>query len=183
MEFSIEDYIIKHKFNPDLILKNILNISDDLWTEHKWYGNFSNQFSTLTDCVSQNFYPKSEDFLLIKINKIVEEVFKIYSKKFPLVQLSKSSLVRYNKYNIGSNMNLHVDHIHSLFDGINKGIPIITALFLLNDNFEGGEFYMHGRDYNLKAGECIVFPSSFMYPHEVKKITKGVRYSASIWMW
>ena len=75
----------------------------------------------------------------------------------------------------------HVDHIHSLFDGKEKGIPILSMVGLLNDNFKGGEFLICNKDINLKQGEVVVFPSVFLFPHEVKKIIKGDRYSFVVW--
>ena len=36
----------------------------------------------------------------------------------------------------------HCDHISSLFDGQIKGIPMLSVVGQLNDNFEGGEFVM-----------------------------------------
>ena len=35
--------------------------------------------------------------------------------------------------------------------------------------------------YNLNAGDIIVFPSNFLYPHSILPITLGVRYSIIIW--
>jgi len=52
---------------------------------------------------------------------------------------------------------------------------------LLNDTFTGGEFYVNGVDMKLKKGDIIIFPSNFMYPHEVKTIKKGERYSYVSW--
>jgi predicted 2-oxoglutarate/Fe(II)-dependent dioxygenase YbiX len=68
-----------------------------------------------------------------------------------------------------------------MFDGENKGIPILSVVGLLNDNFTGGEFYVNGVNMKLKKGDIIVFPSNFMYPHEVKTIKKGERYSYVSW--
>ena len=34
----------------------------------------------------------------------------------------------------------------------------------------------------IKQGSVIVFPSNFMYDHEVKKVTKGNRYSVMTWI-
>lgn len=96
------------------------------------------------------------------------------------------SQVRYNRYSTGMTMNLHCDHIFSLFDGNVKGIPILTLVGLLNDDFEGGEFTMWKdpeKDMKLKAGDILVFPSNFLYPHKVNHVTSGVRYSFVSWVW
>jgi predicted 2-oxoglutarate/Fe(II)-dependent dioxygenase YbiX len=80
-------------------------------------------------------------------------------------------------------MEMHVDHIHSLFDGERKGIPALSILGLLNDDFDGGEFVMWDEDMKLNAGDIIIFPSNFLYPHKVNTITNGERYSVINWAW
>lgn len=94
------------------------------------------------------------------------------------------SEVRFNKYETGTEMKTHCDHIKTLFDGGDKGVPILTVLGGLNDDYEGGELIMWD-DYvvPLKAGTVMVFPSNFMYPHKVNVVTKGVRYSYVSWVW
>jgi predicted 2-oxoglutarate/Fe(II)-dependent dioxygenase YbiX len=46
-------------------------------------------------------------------------------------------------------------------------------LGVLNDDYEGGEFIMFD-DYEIKfkAGDLIIFPSIFLYPHLVKPVKK-----------
>lgn len=59
----------------------------------------------------------------------------------------------------------------------------ISCSFALNDDYEGGEFAFFGRElvYKLNKGSCIMFPSNFMYPHEVMPVTSGTRYSIVTW--
>jgi predicted 2-oxoglutarate/Fe(II)-dependent dioxygenase YbiX len=78
----------------------------------------------------------------------------------------------------------HCDHIHDIFDGEKKGIPILSCLGALNDNYKGGEFILFdNKQVELKAGELLIFPSNFMYPHEIKPVTKGTRYSYISWVY
>ena len=93
------------------------------------------------------------------------------------------SHVRFNKYAENKKMALHADHIHSMFDGERKGIPILSVLGVLNDDYEGGEFVLIDEKINLSKGDIIVFPSNFMYPHKVEPVTKGTRYSYISWIW
>jgi predicted 2-oxoglutarate/Fe(II)-dependent dioxygenase YbiX len=52
----------------------------------------------------------------------------------------------------------------------------------LNEDYEGGEFLFSSKhEITFKAGDMLVFPSNFMYPHEVKEIRKGERYSFVAW--
>ena len=52
----------------------------------------------------------------------------------------------------------------------------------LNDDYEGGEFIMFDNyEIKFKAGDLIIFPSVFLYPHLVKPVKKGIRYSFVSW--
>lgn len=94
------------------------------------------------------------------------------------------TLPRFNKYSTDTQMKIHCDHIHSMFDGNRKGVPILTILGALNDDYEGGELIMwNDTQLELKAGQVMMFPSNFLYPHEVKLVTKGTRYSYVSWVW
>lgn len=59
----------------------------------------------------------------------------------------------------------------------------VSCSFILNDDYEGGEFAFFDRElkYKLKKGSCIMFPSNFMYPHEIMPVTSGTRYSIITW--
>ena len=94
------------------------------------------------------------------------------------------SLLRFNKYEKNKRMACHVDHIKSLFDGNATGIPILSIVGLLNDDYEGGEFVMfNNKKINLNQGDILIFPSVFLYPHKVEPVTKGARYSFVSWAW
>ena len=91
---------------------------------------------------------------------------------------------RFNKYSENKKMALHIDHIQSLFDGDRRGIPILSCLGLLNDDYRGGEFIMFGdTEIKFKAGDLLIFPSIFLYPHRVDAVKKGNRYSYISWVW
>ena len=81
-------------------------------------------------------------------------------------------------------MELHCDHIQSMFDGERKGIPTLSIVGILNDDYEGGEFIMwEDKEIKLKTGDLLIFPSTFLYPHKVNLVTKGTRYSFVSWTW
>jgi len=92
--------------------------------------------------------------------------------------------IRFNRYTENSNMKMHCDHIHSLFDGNRKGVPVLTMVGLLNDDFDGGEFIMWEDELiPMSAGSLVIFPSNFLYPHRVNPVTYGTRYSFVTWSW
>ena len=81
-------------------------------------------------------------------------------------------------------MRPHCDHIHDLFDGNTKGIPILSIVGSLNNDYNGGDFIMWGNQkIEIPAGSIIVFPSNFMYPHCVTQVTEGTRYSFVSWVY
>ena len=93
--------------------------------------------------------------------------------------------IKWNKYVEGKSMDTHVDHVRSIFENVldtPKGIPVISIVGLLNDKFEGGEFQLFDdTTIKLKAGDLLLFPSNFLYPHRVLPVTKGVRHSYVSW--
>lgn len=103
-------------------------------------------------------------------------VIKKYNEKFPLALIQEDSgydLLRYEENQF------YIQHTDSF-----KGRPrAVSCSFALNDDYEGGEFAFFDRElvYKLKKGSCIMFPSNFMYPHEIMPVTSGTRYSIVTW--
>ena len=94
------------------------------------------------------------------------------------------SRIKFNRYGKNQIMTKHIDHIKSLFDGERKGIPVLSIIGALNNNYTGGELiFFDNHQIKLKEGDILLFPSNFMYPHLVKPITKGKRYSFVSWSW
>lgn len=94
------------------------------------------------------------------------------------------SPIRWNRYKETRKMAEHCDHIQSLFDGKRKGVPILSVLGSLNDDYTGGELVFFG-DQTIKfgKGDLLIFPSNFLYPHRVEPVTSGTRWSYVSWVW
>ncbi len=73
----------------------------------------------------------------------------------------------------------YVEHTDN---GINN--RTLTCIMILNDDYEGGKLRFFSGKYTpeLKKGSIIIFPSAFMFPHEVTEVTSGVRYSIVSWI-
>ena len=119
------------------------------------------------------------------LKSIVSDVANLYTEE---VKKSKRNFVvqkttdfRVNKYEKGGYMSLHCDNIHHSH-GQQYGYPQASVLLFLNDDFEGGEFIVSELRLNINKGDAIIFPSNFMFPHEVKKVTKGTRWSIVSWL-
>jgi hypothetical protein len=101
---------------------------------------------------------------------------KKYKEKFPLAEIQEDSGYELLRYTEGQFYTTHTDSF--------KGRPrAVSCSFALNDDYEGGEFAFFDRElvYKLKKGSCIMFPSNFMYPHEIMPVTSGTRYSIVTW--
>jgi hypothetical protein len=74
----------------------------------------------------------------------------------------------------------HVDHFAE--------IPrTMSCILLLNNDYEGGNLWFRNPDgsgeweVDVKPNRMIIWPSNFLYPHTVKPVTKGKRYSVVAW--
>lgn len=81
------------------------------------------------------------------------------------------------KYEVGD---YYIQHSDSFKDQPRA----LTVIISINDNYEGGEVALFNRElkYKLNAGDILIFPSNFMYPHEITPVTKGIRYSLITWV-
>ena len=95
-----------------------------------------------------------------------------------------NSQAHYIKYPTGTGMDTHCDHVRNQFDGTRKGIPILSLLVSLNDDYDGGELLFFEADIiKPNTGDCLMFPSNFLYPHKVQTVSGGTRYSFVVWIW
>jgi hypothetical protein len=74
----------------------------------------------------------------------------------------------------------HTDHF--------ADIPrTMSCILLLNNDYEGGNLCFRNPDgsgeweLEVKPNRMIIWPSNFLYPHTVKPVTKGMRYSVVAW--
>jgi hypothetical protein len=189
---NLKDYIL-HLDN--WIPKNIIDTSlkelsnDKTWQRHTFTNPRTfkskpkNGDKELDICYGNKLtYIKELHQLTWKALEKYIVIDKIGGKSF--IGWSGFSPIRFNRYNKDQIMSKHCDHIVSLFEGKNRGIPILSIVAVLNDNYKGGEFIMFD-DYEIKfkAGDLIIFPSVFLYPHLVKPVKKGIRYSFVSWAW
>jgi hypothetical protein len=79
------------------------------------------------------------------------------------------------KYGPGEKFNAHSD----------DGEPYrctISAVGYINDDYVGGELYFNHFDltYTPRAGDFVIFPSSYIYSHASIPVTEGVKYATVV---
>lgn len=101
---------------------------------------------------------------------------KKYNEKFNKAHIEEDSGYELLRYKEGQFYTQHTDSF--------KARPrAVSCSFGLNDGYEGGEFAFFDREIKIKVpkGAAVMFPSNFMYPHEILPVTKGTRYSIVTW--
>lgn len=183
---NLEDFIFTGNYLPKEDCEYIVNsISQRDWKKHEWHENINNSYQSeqekeldvyMSDEVLQE---KLHPYILKAINDYTKEKFFDADKTKYLV--TRYSPVRFNRYE-NAKMRTHYDHIHSIFDGDRKGIPVLSILGVLNDNYKGGNFLFYDEhEVKLRQGDILIFPSIFLYPHKVREVTEGTRYSFITW--
>lgn len=114
------------------------------------------------------------------VSEMTEVMFWImhgFRKIAPAIMFESNSGYDLLKYSEGCFYREHIDSFMAQ--------PRHLAVSLhLNDDYEGGEFAFYNKDLRFKAkkGSALVFPSNFMYPHEILPVTSGTRYSIITWI-
>jgi hypothetical protein len=188
MDRNIESYlkVYSNWFSKEICEETVneLEILKNDFHKHAYYDYTNNSSKSYDyDLSCSDVTVKHKEFLM----KRIWDGLKDYHKKLGFEWYSSwqgYSAIRFNRYDVNTRMKLHCDHIHSLFEGERKGIPTLTILGALNNDYKGGELVLwNDKIIELKAGEIMIFPSNFLYPHEVKFVTEGTRYSFVSWTW
>lgn len=100
------------------------------------------------------------------------QAVKHYSQIHNIAELRYWEATNFVKYGVGDHFVEHVDHGSSY----NCTVSLIGYV---NDDYDGGEleFPFWGIKYKPIAGDLIIFPSNFMYPHKTLPIISGTKYS------
>jgi Rps23 Pro-64 3,4-dihydroxylase Tpa1-like proline 4-hydroxylase len=112
-----------------------------------------------------------EDFYVCASTAINE-----YRKLFPEVASEIDTGYNLLRYKEGQFYTQHTDSFKSQQRSV-------SCSFLLNDDYEGGEFAFFDREIIIRGGKgsIVMFPSNFMFPHEIMPVTSGTRYSIITW--
>jgi len=158
------------------------------WRPHSWYnavqGTFGSEETMELDV--QNITAEHQQLLtpfMIQAGAAYNAKYHFECERTMQI-MNKFSAIRFNRYSPGQIMRQHMDHIHSLWNTQDAGIPVLSFILNLNDDYEGADLYFWD-DYivPLGKGDIIMFPSLFLYPHGVTEATRGRRFSAVSWAW
>ena len=117
------------------------------------------------------------------VKKEIHQVVSEYKQVFNFLnvtRLSQLDLLQYDANDSDVGYSFHVD-------SANKASERTLSLSIcLNNGFAGAEFefLVDGKKivYTQNVGDCLIFPSNFMFPHQVNKVLEGTRYSLVGWL-
>lgn len=174
---TICNKIISYFDNPNDLESARVGNGGDAGREDKKIRNCQTAF--LLDKPNKTF---GETIMLNYLLDRLNEAGKAYSEKFPhfnLQEITQLDLLKYEANTYDAGYKFHVDASGKLSK------RILSMSICLNDKFEGGEFVFdlpNGEvSYQQNVGDLIMFPSNFMFPHQVNKINNGIRYALIAW--
>ena len=205
MQKNIEDYLFHKKdfLDKDFCKSVVENLKVSEWERHDFTGYETNDpehgfgwqrevkstpsgneepdFLGHTGSGWKEFQAETNNYIIRQLSSALSQYIRSFGYKW-FNGWNGYSVIKFLRYSETQQMAEHCDHISSLFDGNVKGIPMLSVVGQLNEDFDGGEFVMFGdKVIDFESGDVIIFPSNFMYPHRVEPVTKGARYSYVSW--
>ena len=124
-------------------------------------------------CFSSNKEEQSEEVKHITsvFESPLQQCIDNYLNEFKFNPQKGASSYEILKYGVD---NYLVDH----YDDGGETPLRVSILFYLNDDYEGGniEWKFGNFNYKPKKGDVVIFPSSFIYRHQVYPVESGTRY-------
>jgi predicted 2-oxoglutarate/Fe(II)-dependent dioxygenase YbiX len=133
--------------------------------------------SNQSNCMTNVFWC---NYLAVKLKDKVLNSYIPEVSSFGL-HLTKMQSMAILKYTEGGYYTFHHDDCFNFHRQL-------SVIFMLNDDFEGGSLIFADpitrEETEIKAlsNRLIIWPSNLLYPHAVKPVTKGTRYSIVSWL-
>jgi len=166
------------------ITEEDFNYNETITTTHEGQSTDWKKNNLLRDRRMDEMWIRKDNVYYEKLKNCSIDVVKRYSEEMKknkrIFTAQKTTDFRLNKYDVGGFMAKHTDIHIIVMDKI--CIAQASLLFFLNDDYEGGDFIISNCHFRPKKGDAIIFPSNFMFPHEVKEVTKGTRWSIISWI-
>jgi len=184
MSFDLRDYIVVFEdIVPDELCTEVLTEyeNDTSWVNAATKGGLQRD-TRRCDAINM-----SDPFVIHQKEPTRKEIdsklfvcagnaIRQYNEKFPHAKIEGDSGYTLLRYQEGEFYGQHTDHFL-------QAPRTVSCSFVLNDDYEGGEFSFFNRElvYKPSKGSALMFPSNFMYPHEVMPVIRKVRYSIITW--
>ena len=138
---------------------------------------FLNNYWDNTDY--RKYEDRSYQFAILKNNEfnITEILLKWFEKKTNKKLISYNHNLIIHRFFEGDYFGLHTDNVET-----NDKNRCYVIGFHINDNYEGGEYKLYNPDFIIDKTPGVPYCFESNRLHEIKKIKKGIRKSALIFI-
>jgi|TARA_E500000318_G_scaffold102107_1_gene106160 hypothetical protein len=169
--------VISHPF-----CKKIINCFDHNYNDAGTVGGVN---KNVRNCVTRSVMNPETFGERICSNFIQEKIFNCvehYQQKHKVKseKISQLDLLKYETNDSDAGYVFHTDF------GLKVSERQLSISICLNNQYEGGEFVFETPDgphtIPQNEGDAVIFPSNFMFRHQVNKVTAGTRYALIGWV-
>lgn len=184
--FDVRDYVKTFTIGSEEVCNNIkVKLDNADWQSHYYYDPSTDKKIVL-----------DHDYSVFNLPETDPDVEVLMSNTWSALRTYYDSLqyhewfstwtgythIRFNRCAENNKIMRHYDGVQTLSDGLVRREPILSIVGRINNDYEGGELIMwEDTLIDLEPGQIIIFPSNFMFPHQVNTVTKGNRYSFVSW--
>lgn len=170
---------MKSEVNSVKVIKHFLSVESckKLIEEHQrginYHANVQGEKKYRYSNPEESDFLKGVEILLrLELDKYIEEN---HINDFPNFKAGDFKLMEYQE---GDWFVEHYDGDFSKWpEGGYKYHPMTTNIALNSwQDYRGGELHICGKWLKMEAGDLLIFPSSYSFPHSVKMLTRGNRY-------
>lgn len=185
-ELSKYIILIKDALSPELCKKIILEYKDSNEWRHSTVGSESTlapdiRGAHIISISAEEALQKNSDIRKLldqEIHQGLTEAIQMYKMQLvdPEIGITIDTGYDLLRYSDSAGYTQHIDNFTTF-------PRTVSCSILLNDEFNGGEFFFFNKAYSVKltAGSMLFFPSNFLFPHGVAPVTNGTRYSIVTW--
>lgn len=180
----MKEYILEvKKIIPTSLCKKIIQYFDNNYEDARTVGGIN---KNTRNCLSRDIVETQTFGQKLCFNAVREKIFDCveHYKRIHKVEperISQLDLLKYEANEYKAGYNFHVDF------GPQANERHLSISICLNNDYTGGEFVFDlpdGHRYNLpqNEGDAVIFPSNFMFRHQVNKVISGTRYALISWV-
>lgn len=137
-----------------------------------------NDSHPITEMMHQAFNRALLDYALEMVN-----VSPMYLNQYPTPGAYATSSYREGvqllKYEEGQYYNNHYDM--APWKDTHEYNRTFSIVLYLNEEFEGGRTIFPNKAYKPKAGQALIFPSNWCFPHRCEPVSSGTKLAAVTW--
>jgi hypothetical protein len=198
------EYILEAPLVPDDVVAGAIHIYNNVWTdtdeviaaiEEEVLKSDSGLFFDKAMTVDQNWNGPRRNLIMgltssarrgnILAQQIhnrygitLDRALTGYGKKF------ETNYTSHEDYGLLKYRGEKKEHYDAHFDGGTDSGRSISAVFYLNNDYEGGEieFVHHNVKIKPGAGTLVLFPSNYAYSHIAHEVTSGIKYAIVTWV-